>query len=238
MSFNPPLVLPRAGTKLPSSFPLDLKIFGPGTDKSAIYALRYRAFIEGGVITPREDGLFSDAYDNLDTTTTIAAFDRGTCAGTFRLTFGQGRPGAHTMPCQSIFEEVGGLGGAGYRRLVEFTRMVVAPELTNTSFRTTLYATLIRAGLIVAHAARADYGLISIHPDKVRFYEKMCGFRVMARSETYPGINAPAILLGRDFTALDDKRTRQNPFFRISPAEVAAARRIVFPQDQREAAVA
>ena len=67
MSFNPPLVLPRAGTKLPSSFPLDLKIFGPGTDKSAIYALRYRAFIEGGVITPREDRLFCDAYDDLDT---------------------------------------------------------------------------------------------------------------------------------------------------------------------------
>ena len=93
MSFSPPLVLPRAGAKFPASFPLDLKIFGPGTDKSAIYALRYRAFIEGGVITPREDRLFCDAYDDLDTTTTIAAFDGERCAGTFRLTFGQGRPG-------------------------------------------------------------------------------------------------------------------------------------------------
>jgi hypothetical protein len=229
LSFRPPLVLSRAGAKLSANFPLELKIFGPGTDKTAIYALRYRAFIEGGVIVPRDDGLFSDAYDDLDTTTTIAAFDRETCVGTFRLAFGQGKPGANTMPCQSIFDEVGELGASGYHRLVEFTRMVIEPELTNTSFRTTLYATLVRAGLIIAHAARVDYGLISIHPDKVRFYEMMCGFRPMARAEAYPGIIAPTVLLGRDFDALDEKRTRQNPFFKISSAEVTGARGIMFP---------
>ena len=134
LSFSPPLVLSRVGAKLPANFPLDLKIFGPGTDKTAIYALRYRAFIQSGVITPREDRLFSDAYDDLDTTTTIAAFDGATCAGTFRLTFGQGRPGAHTMPCQSIFGEVGGLGAAGYQQLVaKSARQFIRRSISSSS---------------------------------------------------------------------------------------------------------
>jgi hypothetical protein len=238
LSFRPPLVLSREGAKGPAVFPLEIKIFGPGTDKRAIYALRYRAFIEAGLISQRDDALFADAYDELPTTTTIAAFDAVTCVGSFRLTFGQGNPAGDTMPCQEIFPEVGHLADGGYGRIVEFTRMVVAPELTNTSFRTTLYAALVRAGLIVAHAARADYGLISINPSQVRFYEMMCGFRELARAENYPGINAPAVLLGCDFQALDEKRTRQNPFFRLAPAEITRARSILYPEAHREIAVA
>ena len=228
LNFYPAKVLGAAGDGSKSKFPLALKIFGPGTDKRAIYALRYRAFLDIGVITPRTDALFFDRYDDLETAYTIGAFNSGVCVGSFRLTFGTGTAGSNTMPCQSVFTEVAQLEADGFANLVEFTRMVVAPELSNTSFRTTLYAALVRAGLIVAHAARADYGLISVHPDLVRFYGAMCGFRSLARSESYPGINAPAVLMGRNFRALDQKRTKQNPFFRIAPAEIASARATLF----------
>jgi Acetyltransferase (GNAT) domain len=228
LSFKPPLVLQTQEASAGAAVPFDLKIFSPGTDKDEIYALRYRAFIEAGLIPARADRRFSDAYDDLDTTTTIAAFDGTACVGTFRLAFGR-EGGARTMPCQSIFAKARGLRRVGFRP-VEFTRMVVAPELTNTSFRTTLYATLVRAGLIVAHAARADFGLISINPSQVRFYEMMCGFSEMARGDDYPGITAPAVLLGRDFRALDAKRSLQNRFFKISEIEIARARALLFPE--------
>jgi N-acyl-L-homoserine lactone synthetase len=232
LSFRPPLLLQAQGAPN-AKFPLDIKVFAPGTDKRDIYRLRYRAFIADGVITPRDDGLFFDDFDELTTTSIIGAYSNGTCVGSFRLAFGSPDGEKPTMPCQTIFDEVNDLEREGFQSLVEFTRMVVAPELTNTSFRTTLYATLVRAGLMVAHAARVDYGLISIHPDKVRFYEMMCGFKSIARAETYPGINAPAVLLGRDFTALDLKRTRQNPFFRISASEITGARATLFPERVR-----
>jgi Acetyltransferase (GNAT) domain len=228
LNFKPPLLLQSQGDAS-AKFPLDIKVFAPGTDKRDIYRLRYRAFIEDGVITPREDRLFSDEFDECPTTSIIAAYSNGTCVGSFRLAFSETGGATRTMPCQMIFDEVDLLELAGFHNRVEFTRMVVAPELTNTSFRTTLYATLVRAGMMVAHAARADYGLISIHPDKVRFYEMMCGFREIARAATYPGINAPAVLLGRDFRALDQKRVKQNAFFRISTAEIASARQKLFP---------
>lgn len=253
LSFKPPLLLQTHAT---AKFPLDLKVFAPGSDKRAIYALRYRAFIESQLIAPRDDGLFFDDYDDLETTCTLAAFNGDACVGTFRLTFGQGRPvgtleegcpsevlkpsrpSGATMPCQSIFHDVGGLQAKGYLRLVEFTRLAVAPELNNTSFRTTLYATLVRAGLIVAHAGATDYGLISVNPSQVRFYEMMCGFNVMARAEDYPGITQPAVLMGRDFRALDAKRSKQNPFFRFTGTEVSCARALLFPHAEAEAAVA
>jgi hypothetical protein len=226
LSFKPPLTLQHQGQR--TTFPLDLRVFAPGTDKTDIYRLRYRAFREVQLIAPREDGLFFDAYDDLETTCTLAAFHGAECVGTFRLTFGAGRPGEATMPCQPTFPAIGDLERQGYRRLVEFTRMAVAPELTNTSFRTTLYASLVRAGLIIANAGDADYGLISVNPSQVRFYEMICGFKALARAEAYPGINAPAVLLGRNFRALNARRNSQNPFFRFSPAEVSDARSLVF----------
>jgi len=231
LNFAPTLVLGDGWRKASSgAAPLSLKIFNSVTDKSEIYALRYRAFIEAGLITARKDGLFCDSYDDLKSSFTLAAFNEAGCVGSFRLTFGGGEDDVDTMPCQSVFAEVGRLEQQGFASLVEFTRMAIAPELTNTSFRTTLYAALIRAGLIVAHAARTDYGLISINPAHVHFYAAMCGFRAIARAENYPGINAPAVLLGRDFRALDEKRNKQNPFFKITPAEILNARATLFPE--------
>ncbi len=229
LSFMPPLILRPPGKDKTIKFPLDLKVFTAGSDKRDVYALRYRAFIKDGVISPREDKLFSDAYDDLETTCTLAAYQGRTCVGSFRLAFGEGRTGEETMPCQAIFPEIGSLEAKGFHRLVEFGRMVVEPTLNNTSFRTTLYATLVRAGMIVAQAGKTDFGLISVHPNLAKFYELMCGFKTMARAETYPGINAPAVLLGRNFRALDRKRTQQNPFFRVTPDEVTLARAQLFP---------
>lgn len=233
LNFRPPLTLQTRGNDKPSKFPIDLRVFASGSDKRDIYRLRYRAFIKDGVISARSDELFFDPYDDLASTCSLGAYQDGVCVGTFRLAFGEGRSDRDTMPCQAMFAEVGTLQAQGFDRLVEFGRMVVEPSLTNTSFRTTLYASLVRAGLIIAQAGGADYGLISVHPKLARFYELMCGFKSMARAESYPGINAPAVLLGRDFRILDQKRTRQNPFFRIASNEVTLARDQLFPVTQQ-----
>ena len=48
----------------------------------------------------------------------------------------------------------------------------------------------------------------------------------------------PAVLMGRDFRALDAKRSKQNPFFRFTGTEVSCARALLFPHAEAEAAVA
>jgi len=225
LSFLPASLLKTESAKGGKSFPLTLKVFGPDDDKRAIFDLRYRAFTEIGVIDEREDGLFSDAYDDLATTWNIGAFEGETCIGSLRLTFGNSGRTRPTMPCQEVFlPEIASLQGRGYCKLVEFTRMAVAPGLTNTSFRATLYGSLVRAGMMIAQAGAADYALMSAHPDRTRFYKTMCGFEVIAHADDYPGINAPAVLLGRDFRVLEQRRTSRNPFFNFTAAEVASAR--------------
>jgi len=237
LSFKPPLTLQMAGNGKPSKLPIEFRTCTVDSAKDDLYSLRYRAFIKEGIITPRDDEMFFDVYDDLATSCSLGAYHDGACVGTFRLAFGQGRPGAETMPCQSGFPLVALLEKQGFHRVVEFGRMVVEPSLTNTSFRTTLYASLVRAGLIVTKAGGADYGLISVHPKVARFYELMCGFSVLARAESYPGINAPAVLLGRDFRILDQKRIAQNPFFYIASNEVSLARAQLFPVGQQAPAV-
>jgi hypothetical protein len=238
LTFTPSLILDEGQGRANVRFPLDLKVFTAGTAKRDIYALRYRAYIEGEFITPREDALFFDEFDDLETSYTVGAFDNGSCVGTLRVTFGQGRAGGRTMPCQAIFPQIGTLEAKGFGRVVEFTRMAVEPELTNTSYKTTLYATLIRAGMILAHAGRADFGLICVHPDKAKFYQMIAGFKPMAEADNYPGINAAATLLGREFRALNSKGARQNPFFRVTPVEIERARVSLFANDTEIAAVA
>jgi N-acyl-L-homoserine lactone synthetase len=239
LTFTPSLILDDGQGRTNARFPLELKVFTQGSAKRDIYALRYRAYMENEYIAPRNDGLFFDEFDELDTSYTIGAFDNAACVGSLRLTFGEGRVvGSNTMPCQEIFPEIGLLESRGFGRIVEFTRMAVEPELTNTSFKTTLYATLIRAGMILAHANRADYGVICVHPEKAKFYQMIAGFKPMAEADNYPGINAAATLLGREFRALNSKGARQNPFFRVTPVEIERARKSLFAHDDQIAAVA
>lgn len=231
LSFEPGSLL-SAGQAAPrATFPLSVRVFAPNDDKRAIYALRYRAYLPLGVIAPRADELFFDDYDGLATTWTIGAFSGPSCVGSMRLTFGDGQ--SPTMPCQEVFPEVEHLSHDGHANLVEFTRLAVCPALTNTSYRATLYGALVRAGTMMAHAGEVDYALMSTHPDKTRFYTTLCGFDVIAHSENYPGINAPAVLLGRDFRALEHKRRSRNPFFRFSMSEIESARAALSAADIR-----
>ncbi len=222
LNFEPLSILSAVQAKVRQAFPLSINVFGPDDEKHAIYALRYRAFLQQGVIDPREDELFFDRYDDLPTTWTIGAFSDTACIGSMRLTFGDGL--SPSMPCQEVFPQVEALNNRGYSNLVEFTRLAVCPNLTNTSYRATLYGALVRAGTMMALAGNVDYALMSTHPDKTRLYTTLCGFDVIAQAEDYPGINAPAVLLGRDFRALDRKRSSRNPFFSFTVSELASAR--------------
>ena len=115
--------------------PITLRIFTNTTDRDAIYGLRYRAYRHAELIGPAGAEEFSDSYDDLATTKTIGAFYNDACVGSLRLAFGRGGAKAATMPCQSIFGDVDILAASAAGQLVEFTRMVVDPAITNNSLQ-------------------------------------------------------------------------------------------------------
>ena len=120
--------------------------------------------------------------------------------------------------------------------MVEFSRMAVEPSLGNRSFRTTLYASLVRAGLILSTAARTDVVLIAVHPRVSRFYKLMCGFEIIGHSKTYGEIAEETDLLALRFREAEERRLRSNAFFGYSPLEVEAASQILETLRPRHAA--
>ncbi|HWK38574.1 MAG TPA: acyl-homoserine-lactone synthase [Hyphomicrobium sp.] len=224
MIFHPPLVLDSHGGDAAKNFPISLRIYSSTSDKSELYRLRYRAFRAAGWIAENEHGALSDDYDVLPSTFAVGAFHSGQCIGSLRLAMG-GTEAQGAMPCEIPFaSEVAGLVAAGSSRLVEFSRMAVEPALTNNSFRTTLYASLVRAGFILTAAADVDVVLVAVHRKFSPFYQAMCGFKVIAKSDGYGDISEPTHFLGRALGELDARRRQRNAFFTFSPEEIERAR--------------
>jgi N-acyl-L-homoserine lactone synthetase len=236
MTFQPPLVLDSNGGNAAKNYPIALRIYSSTSDKRELYRLRYRAFRAAGWIADSRQQEFSDRFDALASTFAVGAFHNGECIGSLRLAFGGGESQG-SMPCQEQFAtEIGALAAAGDHRLLEFSRMAVEPSLTNNSFRTTLYASLVRAGFILAHAAEVDVAVIAVHRKFSPFYQAMCGFRVLGKSDDYGGIAEPTHFLGRNFQGLDDRRLQRNAFFRFTPDEVERARQSLNAAHQQAAA--
>ena len=231
MTFHPPLVLDSNAGNAPKNFPISLRIYASTSDQSELYGLRYRAFRRAGWITENPRGEFADRYDSLPSTLAVGAFHNGACIGSLRLAFG-GKGLANAMPCEEQFgDAVRQLVDGGSLRLVEFSRMAVDPDLANSSFRTTLYASLVRAGFILGHAGDTQSALIAVHQRTSPFYRAMCGFRIIGASEDYAEISEPTHFLARDFEALDARRRQRNAFFTVSAAEIEAARATLFFSD-------
>lgn len=226
MMFQPPLVLDSNSGNASRNFPISLRIYSASSDMTELYRLRYRAFRASGWIEENPLGIFSDRFDQLDTTVSVGAFHNGACIGSLRLAFGGAGAAPLSMPCEEQFpDEVKTIMSPDGTRLVEFSRMAVEPELTNRSFRTTLYASLVRAALILTTASHVDMALVAVHRNVSPFYQAMCGFKVLGTSESYAGIAEPTHFLGLTFKALDERRKRRNAFFAFSSEEVETAER-------------
>lgn len=224
MGFKPRLVL---GSKT-DEFPVALRLFSAGSDKRAIYRLRYRAYRQAGWIAPREDEQLADAVDRLPSTLNIAAMRKDQCVGALRLAMDRDGAGAAAMPSGSVFPDaIAGLRRKGHRRLVEFSRMALEPSLPNTSFRTTVLVSLVRAGLILCHASDVDYAVVAVHKKFAPFHRAMFGFEFLGESVAYIDIDEPTHLLGRTFGGLDMRRKGRSAFFDITDEEIREARRAV-----------
>jgi N-acyl-L-homoserine lactone synthetase len=237
MVFQPPLILDSNNGDAAKNFPISLNIYASMSDKTDLYRLRYRAFKDAGWIPENSAREFRDRFDALETTIAVGAFHEGSCIGSLRLALGGKGASPGSMPCEDQFpDEVEALAEGGRKRLVEFSRMAVEPGLTNRSFRTTLYASLVRAGLILTTAAAVDVAVIAVHRNTSPFYQAMCGFEVLAKSASYAGIAEPTHFLGLNFKALDERRKRRSAFFAFTAEEVETARQTLAALQSRAAA--
>jgi hypothetical protein len=107
------------------------------------------------------------------------------------------------------------------KRICEFTKLAIDPAVGTKR----VLATLFHVAYIVAHRIRGhDMLIMEVNPRHVRYYERMLGCRVLADERINKSVNAPAVLLGSEFSHI----MAQIGEFGGRP-EAAARERSLFP---------
>ena len=221
----PSLITFRPRVSTGARFPAHICLYGPLDNREPHFDLRRRSYEEAGIGFV-EAGQSRDAFDDLSTAILIGAVIDGKVVGTLRLNLAVGSPFPE-LPCELHYPEVEEIKAASIGPIAEFSRGGIEPEIDNTSFRTTMYASVIRAGLICCLAAHVGTVLVATRPKLQPFYEYMLGLKPIARPAFYPPGNEPVALLGGSFEEADRFRDRHNRFFAIGSDEVTETRSVL-----------
>lgn len=224
-----------AGTEAgaPAS-PFDMRIVTSDAHRSEVFALRMRAYKQFMDAPPDDpDAEFRDAFDDLPTTVLVGAYDGDRLVGALRLCFSRPFDSLATLPCADYYPALLPIKRAARSSLMEVSRFSINPDISNTSYRTTLYAALVRASLMAAQAANVTMILIATRPDWVRFYKFMLGFELIGEPAVYPPGDFKIALLGGTLAQAEMRQRLQNKFFRISKDEIVAMRQTLAPVLER-----
>lgn len=124
---------------------------------------------------------------------TLTAVEDDVVIGTITVSF----DGAQRLGADEAFgPELAALRADG-RRICEFTKLAIDP----VSGTKRVLATLFHVAYIVAHRIRGyDMLVMEVNPRHVRYYERMLGARVLASERINKSVNAPAVMLGAEFS--------------------------------------
>ena len=210
--------------------PFELRIVTDAAKRSEIFQLRGRAYEKLLGASPcAGQSEFRDAFDDLPTTLQIGAYDDGRLVGAMRLCLSRLWDGLETLPCANYYPELKSIKRAARGGLMEVSRFAIDTDIDNTSYRTTLYASLVRTSLIAAESADVSTFLIATRPDWVRFYKYMLGFELIGEPAMYPPGDMKIALLGGSLDQARKRQRMQNAFFRIEPHEIASMRKSLAP---------
>ncbi len=211
-----------AGVVTGAGFPFQIRVAATDTARQDAFALRYRAYRSLGYVEENPDATFADKNDALDSTVIFGAYQDDVCIGTLRVSFSLAHQDHSTLPCAPYYPEVKELKGSALGPIVEMSRLAIDPDFTSTSFRTTLFAALVRAGFLAAQAAEVSTILIATKPEFSRFYQYMLGFKVVGQPAAYPPGDHKIVLLAGSFSQAELRQSAQNAFFKITADEIAS----------------
>lgn len=164
------------------------------------YRIRHDGYLSYGYITPRDGGLFSDAYDGAENERTVVIYQGGIAAATIRICLHDPKgiwPEADRVPAMEIFrDEVLALEEAAIRigrpgRVIEITRFARDPAFANDK------GLIIAAFRIVAYLRLyfdADIMINAVRPHHMPMYRRL-GFEKIEEPRQYPNLTYRAGLM-------------------------------------------
>ncbi len=80
--------------------------FSNTDNRREAFALRHRGYLAAKLIEPSPWGIFTDAYDDLQTTIVAGLFKQGACIATLRLSFFEPGQQGPALPCEKVYPEM------------------------------------------------------------------------------------------------------------------------------------
>jgi N-acyl amino acid synthase FeeM len=205
---------------------VDYRLVETPEDRDAVYAMRYRAYLHGGLILPSESRRIIDTYDEAPNARIFGVYIDGELCSAIRL---------HVLTSDERMSYSSELfGDILHSRLdrgevfIDPARFAADPEKSQR-YQELPYLTLRLAYLACDHF-NADTGLAMVRTDHHAFYRRVFLHETLTEPRSFPGWHTrKVILMASDFRALREKVMARFPIMRSSAFE----RRMLFDRSSQ-----
>ncbi|MDN5000092.1 hypothetical protein ACFQZO_04245 [Bradyrhizobium sp. GCM10027634] len=200
---------------------LDYRLIETPEDRDAVYAMRYRAYLHGGLINPSASQRIVDSYDDAPNAWIFGIYLDGELCSSLRL---------HVLTSELRMSYTSELfGDVLHPRLdrgevlVDPARFAAEPDKSQR-FPELPYLTLRLAYLACDHF-NADLGLAMVRTDHQAFYRRIFLHETLTEPRPFPGWHSrKVVLMASDFSTLRERVLTRFPIMRSSAFE----RRMLF----------
>jgi hypothetical protein len=199
---------------------VDYRSADTAEERTAIYQLRYRAYLHEGAIAPNLSEQFSDPVDERDNVWLFGVYVDGELASSIRVSVAM--PGATYIPALDVFSDVLLADIAAGRRVVDPTRFVTDREFSRQYPE--LPHVTIRLPWVAAEYFAARSIIATVRAEHQPFYRRLLGYRPVCPPRPYPNLQKPISLMTLDFVEARERVHQRHPWFRSTYFE----RRMLF----------
>jgi hypothetical protein len=204
---------------------VDYRLIETPEERDSVYLMRYRAYLQGGLISPSESRRIIDCYDDAPNAWIFGIYLDGELCSSLRL---------HVLTSEwrmSYSTEL--FGDVLHGRLdrgevfIDPARFAADPEKANR-FPELPYLTLRLAYLACDHF-NADTGLAMVRTDHQAFYRRVFLHETITEPRAFPGWHSKKVaLMASDFRTWREQVLARFPIMRSSAFE----RRMLFQRDR------
>ena len=199
---------------------VDYRLIETSEEKDRLYLMRYRAYLQGGLILPSESQRVSDRYDGAPNAWTFGIYVDGELYSSIRL---------HVLTSEQRMSCTTDLfGDVLHPRLdrgevfIDPARFVADPEKAQR-FPELPYLT-VRLPYLACEYFNADTGLALVRPTHQSFYRRVFLNETIAEPRPFPNALAKVALMASNFRAVREHVMTRFPIMRSSAFE----RRMLF----------
>jgi len=199
---------------------IDYRRIETDEDRDQLYAMRYRAYLHGGLILPSESERVSDRYDDAPNAWTFGIYVDGELCSSLRV---------HVLTSEARMSYATELFGDILNpRLdrgevfVDPARFVADPE-KHQRFPELPYLT-VRLAYLACEYFNADSGLALVRTEHQAFYRRVFLQETIAEPRSFPNVLRKVALMACDYRAVRERVVARFPIMRSNTFE----RRMLF----------